>query len=158
MPAMTVHDLIPILQVAIGPMILVSGVGLLLLSMTNRLGRTVDRARELSRHLQSAAPGDRARLRSQLDILLQRARLLRSAIALASISVLLAAVLVIVLFVTALFGLGTVPVLIGLFSACMAALVVSLVLFLKDVNLSLAALKLEIEASESAGRGSAASE
>ncbi len=158
MPAMTAQDLAPILQIAVGPVILVSGVGLLLLSMTNRLGRTVDRARELSRQLQAAAPGDRARLRSQLDILLRRAHLLRAAIALASISVLLAAVLVIVLFVTALFGLGTVPVIIGLFSSCMAALVVSLFLFLKDVNLSLAALKLEIEASESGGRGSPASE
>ncbi|MFN9975717.1 MAG: DUF2721 domain-containing protein, partial [Phycisphaerae bacterium] len=34
----TVPDLIPVLQVAIGPVILISGVGLLLLSMTNRLG------------------------------------------------------------------------------------------------------------------------
>ena len=42
---MPLTALIPILQVAIGPVILVSGVGLLLLSMTNRLGRIVDRRR-----------------------------------------------------------------------------------------------------------------
>ena len=39
----TVAQLIPVLQTAIGPMILISGVGLLLLSMTNRLGRVIDR-------------------------------------------------------------------------------------------------------------------
>jgi len=35
----TLTQLIPVLQVAIGPVILISGVGLLLLSMTNRYGR-----------------------------------------------------------------------------------------------------------------------
>src|SRR4051812_29821403 len=44
---MRLHDLVPTIQVAIGPVILISGVGLLLLSMTNRLGRVIDRARQL---------------------------------------------------------------------------------------------------------------
>jgi hypothetical protein len=35
--------MIPVLQVAIGPVILISGVGLLLLTLTNRYGRTIDR-------------------------------------------------------------------------------------------------------------------
>ena len=39
---MRLTDLVPILQMAIGPVILISGVGLLLLSMTNRLGRAID--------------------------------------------------------------------------------------------------------------------
>jgi hypothetical protein len=34
------------LRDAIGPVILISGVGLLLLTMTNRLGRAIDRARQ----------------------------------------------------------------------------------------------------------------
>jgi hypothetical protein len=48
-PSLT--ELIPVLQMAIGPVILISGVGLLLLSMTNRLGRVIDRARLLYREL-----------------------------------------------------------------------------------------------------------
>lgn len=35
-------DLIPTLQTAIGPVILISGVALLLLTVTNRLGRAID--------------------------------------------------------------------------------------------------------------------
>ena len=44
---MTTIAIVPILQTAIGPVILISGVGLLLLTMTNRLARTID---DLTRH------------------------------------------------------------------------------------------------------------
>ena len=47
-------ELIPILQSAVGPVILISGVGLLLLSMTNRFGRVVDRARILAGSIAAA--------------------------------------------------------------------------------------------------------
>ena len=49
MSATTLHEIVPVLQVATGPVILISGIGLLLLTMTNRLGRTIDRARILCR-------------------------------------------------------------------------------------------------------------
>jgi hypothetical protein len=144
MPPMTVRDLIPILQMATGPVILISGIGLLLLSMTNRLGRVVDTARELAEAVRSAAPEERAKITAELRILMRRGRLVRSAIYLSSVSVLLAAVLIIVLFLTAIFGLRTAPVIIAVFAACMGALIASLVCFIKDVNLSLVALKLEM--------------
>jgi hypothetical protein len=51
MDGITVAELIPVLQVAVGPVILVSGVGLLLLTMTNRLARVIDRSRLLYREL-----------------------------------------------------------------------------------------------------------
>ena len=41
-------ELVPILQLAIGPVILISGVGMLLLTFTNRFGRVVDRTRGLA--------------------------------------------------------------------------------------------------------------
>jgi hypothetical protein len=46
MPLTSLEQIIPELQDAIGPVILISGVGLLLLTMTNRLGRAIDRARQ----------------------------------------------------------------------------------------------------------------
>ncbi len=48
MNAQSVAQLVPILQTAIGPTILISGVGLLLLAMTNRLNHILDRTRQLS--------------------------------------------------------------------------------------------------------------
>jgi hypothetical protein len=146
MPPLTVPDLVPILQMAIGPVILISGVGLLLLSMTNRLGRVVDTAREMAEALRTAAPDEKAKLVAELRILMRRGRLLRSAIYLASVSVLLAAVLVFVLFLTAIFGLRTAPVIMAVFATCLGVLIAALVFFIKDVNLSLVALKLEMAA------------
>ncbi len=137
-------DLIPILQVAIGPVILISGVGLLLLVMTNRFGRTVDRARQVSLEVRSVSSDSKDGPRGQLSILLARAKTLRLAIAAASISALLAAVLVIVLFVAALLSLPLALPIVALFVSCLASLIVSLVLFIRDVNVSLKALRLEV--------------
>lgn len=139
-------DLLPILQVAIGPVILISGVGLLLLSMTNRFGRIIDRARNVSRELRSAEARDSGRALPQLEILLVRARIVRGAIAAAAVSVLLAAFLIIVIFVSALLRLPFAALVVGLFASCLAALIGSLVLFLRDINLSLKALRLEVGA------------
>ena len=48
---MLISQLLPTLQVAIGPVVLISGIGLLILSMTNRFGRVIDRGRILAREL-----------------------------------------------------------------------------------------------------------
>jgi hypothetical protein len=141
---MPLPQLIPILQVAIGPVILVSGGALLLLSMTNRLGRVIDRSRELTRSLRSDGAGDREQAAAQLGILLRRARIVRGAIFFAANSVLLAAVLVIAIFLAALLGIETALPIILLFIACMLCLIGSLLLFIRDVNLSLRALRLDV--------------
>jgi magnesium-transporting ATPase (P-type) len=141
---MELSELIPILQVAIGPVILISGVGLVLLSMTNRYGRVIDRVRALSDSLRSGPSSERGRLSSQLDILARRARLIRLSISLSVLSVLLAALLIIALFLAALmrWEIGVLVAL--LFIACMGSLIASLLVFLVDINVSLSALKLEM--------------
>lgn len=141
---MPLPQLIPILQVAIGPVILVSGGALLLLSMTNRLGRIIDRARELARRSRTADDDGRKQMAAQLGILSRRARIVRDAIFLAAHSVLLAAVLVITIFLAALLRLETAVPIIALFIACMLCLIGSLILFIRDVNLSLRALRLDV--------------
>src|ERR1035437_8148222 len=83
MPLTPLHELIPVLQVAIGPVILISGVGLLLLTLTNRYGRTIDRSRQLVREQRECTEADRHRLEGQVEILYRRARLIRLSIPLA---------------------------------------------------------------------------
>jgi hypothetical protein len=141
---MAFHDLVPILQVAIGPVILISGVGLLLLSMTNRYGRIIDRTRILVEALRRVVPEERGRLAAQLKVLALRARLVRMAITLAGTSVLLAAVLIIGIFFAVLFDLELAILIALIFIASMAALIGSLVYFMRDINLSLEALNLEV--------------
>jgi hypothetical protein len=145
MPLTPLNELIPVLQVAIGPVILISGVGLLLLTLTNRYGRTIDRSRQLVREQRECAEVDRHRLEGQVAILYGRARLIRLSILLSGVSVLLASVLIIVLFLTALFKLEVGLLISLLFIACMVSLSGSLVAFIRDINLSLGALKLELD-------------
>ena len=125
---------------------MVSGVGLLLLSMTNRLGRIVDRSRALSRERQEAAGPEEESIAAQLAILGQRAELVRRAIALAAFSVLFAALLVISLFLIALFGADLPWLVAGLFILSMLCLIASLILFIRDINKSLKATALEMGA------------
>ena len=141
---MSLTDLITTLQLSIGPVILISGVGLILLSMTNRLGRVIDRSRLLSRDLNGTSDTDRTRILAELRILSSRANLARTGIALAVLSALLASLLIINLFLGALLQMSIAAFIVTLFILCMLSLVFSLFLFLVDINLSLKALWLEI--------------
>jgi hypothetical protein len=145
MNALTFQQLIPVIQTAVGPVILISGVGLLLLSMTNRFGRVVDRSRLLARELPGAQPALRAQLAEQLTILYRRAKLIRLAIILATASVLLAGLLIISLFLAALLHLEAALLVTVCFILCMAALLASLGTFLLDLQVSLTALRVELD-------------
>ena len=141
---MSLSDLIPTIQLAIGPVILISGVGMILLSMTNRFGRVIDRSRQLSRALHCAIESERASIIQQLRILSTRARLVRTGIACGVLSVLLAALLICSLFVGALLQLGIAALTLCLFVFCMVCIIVCLLYFISDINLSLKALSLEM--------------
>jgi hypothetical protein len=141
---MLLSQLIPTLQVAIGPVILISGIGLLILTMTNRFGRVIDRGRILRRELAEVPAQDQVHIKAQLQILTRRAEYLRRAITAASISVLLAAVLIIALFITAVLKVEDAWLIGLLFVGAMGALIFSLLSFLQDLNESLLAFKLDI--------------
>lgn len=145
MPTTSLPELIPVLQVAIGPVILISGVGLLLLTLTNRFGRAVDRSRQLAREMRGLSGKEQQRLERQVEILYRRAGLIQLAIVMAAVCVLLVAVLISVLFFTSLLKLQAGLVISALFIGCMASLIVALAAFIKEIQLSLQALKLELE-------------
>ncbi len=139
---METATIISALQTAVTPVILISGVGLLLLTMTNRIGRVIDRARSLSSNEGLTRPENRA----QLDVLVLRAHNLRLAIMLAVTSALLAAFLVFLLFVSVLWSFPVGGLVISAFGICLLALIVSLALFMRDINLSLKALHTKLKA------------
>jgi Cu/Ag efflux pump CusA len=149
---MTLDELVPVLQTAIGPMILISGVGMLLLNLTNRLARTIDRSRQLVEMMKHSDEEGRQRNKLQLDILWKRAKLLQSAIALVAVSALLAALLVIVLFITVLMKIEAAFILSALFILCMSSLIAALVYFLRDINYTLHALALELHIDPKEGK------
>ena len=144
MTVISLEQIIPELRDAIGPVILISGVGLLLLTMTNRLGRAIDRARQLKAELSKRTEAEREHLQAQVAIIYQRAKLIRMSITLAAMSALLAASLVVALFLTALLRWENAWLVSLIFIACMVSLIASLVAFIRDINLSLRALRLEL--------------
>jgi Cu/Ag efflux pump CusA len=144
MPTTQLSQLIPVLQTAIGPVILISGVGLLLLTLANRFGRAVDRARQLLREMRGAPEDIRKRLAGQVANLYERARLIQRSIIFATISLLFAAVLIITLFLTALMKWESALAISVLFICCLLALILSLIAFIMDIRLSLQALKIEL--------------
>lgn len=140
---MHLEQIVPILQLAIGPVIVISGVGLLLLSMTNRFGRVIDRSRLLAESKQKIPQNATPHIEEQLLIMTRRARLLRAAIAYVSISLLLDSLLIITLFLVELIGFNGTLLIITIFICCMLSLIVGLLYFIADINVSLAALKIE---------------
>jgi hypothetical protein len=142
MPTLT--QLVPTLQLATGPVILISGIGLLLLSFTNRLGRLIDRARSLHRErLACVDPVLIERLDKQIVLIDRRAGILRRVITLAAVAVLLVAVLILILFVAGIFHLELGALVIVLFSLVMIALIGSMAGFISEMNLALQAVRIE---------------
>ncbi len=123
-------------------MALISGVGLLILSLTNRFSRVADRLRELA----AAEPSDRTKKHrdEQIRIFSARAELLRSSIGCAVGSVLVTSVLVLVLFAIAVLRAPLQILVFALFALSLILLIIALVLFLRDMRLSLHALKEQL--------------
>lgn len=140
---MEFSEIIKVLQVAVSPVILISGVGLLLLSITNRYGRVIDRSRVLGDEVRKSGQAC-SHVWEQVQILLKRARLLRASIICGVTAVLCAAVLIIGLFLGSVLDVAPSVFVVILFSGCMLSLIGSLVFFLRDINLSLAALDLDV--------------
>jgi hypothetical protein len=139
------EQLSKVLQMSLSPVALISGVGLLLISMNSRIGRAIDRVRALS---DEPAPADEAARKHravQIRILYCRAVILRRSITLASLSILFAAVIALCILAMYNFSLNLHALVMTLWGAAIVCLVVSLVLFVQDVTLTLRALRLNLE-------------
>lgn len=142
---MTIDDLIKILQASIAPVIMISGIGLILLTMTNRLGRSIDRIRLLTSELSTATQEKRKQLRPQIDILFRRCRYLQTAIVLATTSIFSVSVIILLLFSIYTFHINLVPMVQVLFVFGLISLIFALVFFLRDIGLALSSVRIEIE-------------
>jgi len=141
---MDISDLISILQASIAPVVLISGVGLLLLTMTNRLGRTIDRIRHLCDQYEEKPGRNSAVIKQQIDILYRRCRYLRSSIFLAIACIFCVSVIIIVLFSMHLFQINLIMLVEILFGVGVVSLILSLLFFQMEVWDALYSIKLEI--------------
>ena len=141
----SLSSLLPIIQLAISPVILISGMGALMITLTNRMARIVDRTRELAEAIPDTDPEERRHLDAQLDIMWARSGMMRRAVTCNGLSMLLACLLIVALFGAAMFDWNMKVVVLGLFAASIMLLTASLVDFLRDIFVSLHALHLQVE-------------
>lgn len=139
---MPVTDVAHAIQLSLGPVFLLNGLGVLLAMLTSRLARIVDRARVLEARLPNAGGDESAEIHRVLAVTSRRARLMNRAITLGTMAALLVAMVVVLLFATAFvkfpFGASIALVFIG----AMLALVGSLWCFLIEVRVATAALRI----------------
>jgi hypothetical protein len=145
MPAVTtaeVADIAHVIQLSIAPVFLLTGVAALLGVLTNRLARVIDRARKLE-DLLPHITGEREQLvHDELRTLSRRAKLINLAISAATSCALLICLVIVGLFAAA-FTNTRVEAYIGwLFVAAMVALIGSLVVFLREIYVATAALRI----------------
>jgi Protein of unknown function (DUF2721) len=133
-------DVAHIIQLAVAPVFLLSGVGVTLTLFTNRLARIVDRARLLEDRLEGN--GANAHLQHSLQVLARRARYINSAITLCTISGLLVALTVVMLFMHALVWVHLANAIAIVFVAAMLAFTAALVVFLVEVRIATATLRI----------------
>ncbi|MBZ0183048.1 MAG: DUF2721 domain-containing protein [Melioribacteraceae bacterium] len=140
-----VESLKTFLQNGISPIVLISGVGLILLSLTNRLARTIDRSRSIVAELEKGVTKRKELKIEELKILVKRSRILRGSIASISFSILCSSLIIPVLVINALFQVEFTLLGIFLFLLSVMGIILSAVLLFIDVTLTLKALDHEVK-------------
>ncbi|MEO6185005.1 MAG: DUF2721 domain-containing protein [Steroidobacteraceae bacterium] len=136
-----VSDVAHAMQLALGPVFLLNGVGVMLAMLTTRLARIVDRARDLEARLPIAGEDEIVEIHRVLTVTSRRARLMNRAITLGTVAALLVATVVALLFATAYVTFPIGPIIAVLFVICMGSLVGSLWCFLIEVRVATEALR-----------------
>jgi CBS domain containing-hemolysin-like protein len=145
MHGLEVVDIAHAIQLAVAPVFLLSGVGVVLGVLTARLARIVDRARSQEEKVRSDATHDTPDAHRQLSVLARRARLMNSAITLITITALLVALVVALLFASTFAPMNLATAVAVLFVLSMASLVAGLLAFLLEVRLATASLRIGLQ-------------
>ena len=134
-------DIVHLIQSAVAPVFLLSGVGVTLGVLTNRLARIVDRAR----FLEQQAHEEKARTESTADslrVLARRAHYINIAIVMCAISALLVSLVVMSLFASAFVSTNLSIAIAILFVLAMISLTAAFGVFLLEVRLATRSLQI----------------
>jgi Na+/melibiose symporter-like transporter len=125
-----------VIQLAVAPVFLLTGVGAILAVLINRLARVVDRFRVLERML-PADGNEEGRMReTEMSVLSRRARLIHWAISLCTVCALLICIVIATLFVGSVLGVDLSATIAVLFISAMFALIAGLLCFLREITLA----------------------
>lgn len=134
-----------VIQLAVAPVFLLSGIGAMLAVMTNRLARIVDRARILEGGVVRDGTNPTPHVIAGLAALSRRAKLIGHAITLCTITALLICAVIAVLFLGAFLKLDTSAWVALLFVMAMLAFFLGLLLFLREIILATATVRIGLQ-------------
>ena len=140
MPA-SLNDIAHVIQLAVAPVFLLTGVGALLAVLSGRLGRAVDRSRVVEGRLPEVTGEALTAARDELALISRRTRLIYTAVALAVLCALLICVLIAVAFIDAFLAMNLAKFLATLFVLAMLALIASLLAFLREIFLAVSSAR-----------------
>lgn len=123
-----------VIQLAVAPVFLLTGVGAILSVLTSRLGRIVDRFRVLERTPANA--GEEGAQREEMAALAYRERVIYWAISLCTVCALLICVVIATLFVGSVMGAELSGLIALLFILAMFALIAGLLSFLREIYIA----------------------
>lgn len=136
-----IDSVVHFIQLAIAPVFLLTAIGAMLGTMTNRVARIVDRARALEQLL-ATATDDRPAEHRELRLLARRARLINVAITFTVLSALLVCVSIGGLFLDAYWGRNLTVLVAWVFGLALIALIAGLSFFLREIYLATATLRI----------------
>lgn len=137
----TVASVSHVIQLAVAPVFLLTGVGAILSVLVNRLGRVVDRFRQLEQYHASSQDITQA-VEAEMLALSQRARLIHWAIGLCTSSALFVCFVIAVLFLSSLLDASPSTTVSVLFVLAMACLVFGLLCFLREIAIARSGIHL----------------
>jgi hypothetical protein len=131
-----------VIQLAVAPVFLLTGVGALLAVMMNRLARIIDRARFLEGGWSKLDEVERADARIELSSLWRRAKFTSWAINFCAFSALMVCALIAALFIDAILGTSLRWLVGALFIFSMFSLSLGILSFLREVHLATHTLRI----------------
>ena len=142
-------DIAHVVQLAVAPVFLLAGVGAIINVLASRLGRIVDRARQLEAQLGQGVGG--TVVAERLAVLSRRARWVNIAMSLAVTCALLVSLMIAVAFVGAFLPVNLAPFIAFLFVLAMFAFSAALLAFLREIHIASAHLRYGIAAAKRHG-------
>jgi NADH:ubiquinone oxidoreductase subunit 3 (subunit A) len=142
----TLSDVAHVIQLSVAPVFLLTSVGTILGVLSTRLGRIVDRARVLGDRLSKLPPtadaSEGEAMRAEMHLLAARRHLVNLAITYGVCAALFVCFLIAVAFIGSIFGMNMSIAVATLFIAAMVAFVVALLVFLREVLLAVASVRI----------------
>jgi len=142
-PVTNITTVAHVIQLAVAPVFLLTGIGAILAVLINRLARVVDRFRVLERSLLETRRRGLAAEKAEMARLSRRSRLIHWAISLCTTAALLICVVIASLFVGSVLNMDLSGTIASLFIAAMLALIAGLLSFLREIALATGGIHVE---------------